>query len=96
MRVGGLRRDVEAFNVCADQLTILVMSFCGGDVGLGEGMWVRDCRQSKLMAFQVRLVPMVKSLLCRNGLCVGGGTRDHVINSVALFGEITNVARATA
>ena len=48
------------------------------------------------MAFEVRLVPMVKSLLRSYGFCMGGDTRDHVVNSVALFSEVANVAIATA
>ena len=96
MRVGGLRRDVEAFDVCEDQLTVLVVAFCCGNVGLGKGIWVRDCRQSDFMAFEVRLVPVVKSLLRSNGFCVGGDTRNHVVDCVAVLREFANVARATA
>ena len=48
------------------------------------------------MAFEVQLVPVVKSLLRSNGFCVGGDARDHVVDSVAVFREVANVARATA
>ena len=75
--------SLEILNVCADYIGIIVVALLFRVMGMTNGvMWVVTCSQSKLVAFEVLGVPVLESFFCRLGFCMGGDTRDHVIDLI--------------